>query len=824
MKLTVPIIILQLYAVTYCKRGATEHRESTQVHGKEVLDEIKDEITKVKHDLMDVIAKIKPDAMDNTNRMKADSMGKTIKLEPESMHEITKREREAVDETKLRSNKIGDEIGHIQDTNELEDMDKRDANKRVSEFALVAHAKECGGKEIDVGKFKTVDECAAQCAAESMMFAFGTNDFGENKCKKKYFWWGDIQCPCYCETESSARGECPIIRNDGYNLYRFSAQVPELCPRSLPQYMTDNVCIQKNQFELYRAKMFFKFTKANDVVHFPRLDQPPHAVHAQLAFSETKEVALSSALVVMKQAIYKIGAGLTQVFGDARLKTYEQYQFMYKEMMKQLKGLHLGPQIDMVPDYDGFTDVVKDEKWKEDRIFAQRRLAGICPFFLQQVTTSDNIGIKKEKLESLLNPDFDWNSAVKEAIGDTQINSLDQAISAGRVYVLYHDYFNDIFRMASHESGRTPINTTSTVSVFVTDQNGDLNVVAIQEDYRRDSKVHSPKSPPADWEKAKALVEMEESGHCQAIGHLYECHVRMEIICNTQPKHMSPTHPLYELMRQHCMGTESLGYFGADRVLLVKGGSFDKLFQFGHQGALHMMNHVFDNDHYDRMDLELRLKNQGLINDNLKYYPYRDDGLVLWRGVQVFAERIVSAYYVTDEDVAKDSEVQNLMNELSRDGKRTLNGGKGPMRGVPTEMKSKKELSTFLARFLLPVIQHSAANYPIYPYVMYYPMQAGLLFEPQGEENMLNMMPNATTVIESTVQGAMLASLRMNKLFDYSNQLTDDKTRDIVRDTFRHFHVDIQTKLAARNAKRFKEGKLTFQYFEPAWMTNSIHV
>ena len=71
------------------------------------------------------------------------------------------------------------------------------------------------------------------------------------------------------------------------------------------------------------------------------------------------------------------------------------------------------------------------------------------------------------------------------------------------------------------------------------------------------------------------------------------------------------------------------------------------------------------------------------------------------------------------------------------------------MRGVPTEMKSKKELSTFLARFLLPVIQHSAANYPIYPYVMYYPMQAGLLFEPQGEENMLNMMPNATTVIVS---------------------------------------------------------------------------
>ena len=53
-----------------------------------------------------------------------------------------------------------------------------------------------------------------------------------------------------------------------------------------------------------------------------------------------------------------------------------------------LQGLNLGPHVDILPDHDGFTDVIKDEKWKEDRIFAQRRLAGICPFFLQQVTNS----------------------------------------------------------------------------------------------------------------------------------------------------------------------------------------------------------------------------------------------------------------------------------------------------------------------------------------------------------------------------------------------------------------------------------------------------
>ena len=123
-----------------------------------------------------------------------------------------------------------------------------------------------------------------------------------------------------------------------------------------------------------------------------------------------------------------------------------------------------------------------------------------------------------------------------------------------------------------------------------------------------DSKVHTPRSPKAEWERAKALVEMEATGVCQAIGHLYECHVRMEIICNAHPKHMSPTHPLYEIMRQHCMGTESLGYFGADRKLLNKGGFFDSIFEFGAEGAYQMMNKVFDNDHYDNMDMELRLK------------------------------------------------------------------------------------------------------------------------------------------------------------------------------------------------------------------------
>ena len=83
----------------------------------------------------------------------------------------------------------------------------------------MANGKECSGEEIHVGDFKTTQECADRCARASTMFAFGIN-----KCKKKYWLMGHEVCPCYCETVSSFRGECTIVTNSGYNLYRFNVK------------------------------------------------------------------------------------------------------------------------------------------------------------------------------------------------------------------------------------------------------------------------------------------------------------------------------------------------------------------------------------------------------------------------------------------------------------------------------------------------------------------------------------------------------------------------------------------------------------------------
>ena len=79
---------------------------------------------------------------------------------------------------------------------------------------MVGERKECNGSEIYIGKFRVPDECAFQCKGKASMFAFGTNDYGKNRCHKD-------ACNCLCETSSTHDGTCTIRDHDGYRLYKY---------------------------------------------------------------------------------------------------------------------------------------------------------------------------------------------------------------------------------------------------------------------------------------------------------------------------------------------------------------------------------------------------------------------------------------------------------------------------------------------------------------------------------------------------------------------------------------------------------------------------
>ena len=87
------------------------------------------------------------------------------------------------------------------------------ANKLLV-WSIFREKAECGGAEVYLDEtFHSIDECAKACNGISSMFAFGTNDFGNDRC------WSN-GCACLCETAANDDGNCDVVGNTGYRLYK----------------------------------------------------------------------------------------------------------------------------------------------------------------------------------------------------------------------------------------------------------------------------------------------------------------------------------------------------------------------------------------------------------------------------------------------------------------------------------------------------------------------------------------------------------------------------------------------------------------------------
>ncbi len=68
-----------------------------------------------------------------------------------------------------------------------------------------------------------------------------------------------------------------------------------------------------------------------------------------------------------------------------------------------------------------------------------------------------------------------------------------------------------------------------------------------------------------------------------------------------------------------------------------------------------------------------------------------------------------------------------------------------------------------------------------------------------------------------------LAAMRYDKLFDYHPSLQDKEAAQLVAKYYDYLMGPVLKELKSRNKKRFSDGHLTYPYFEPEWLPNSIH-
>ena len=70
----------------------------------------------------------------------------------------------------------------------------------------------------------------------------------------------------------------------------------------------------------------------------------------------------------------------------------------------------------------------------------------------------------------------------------------------------------------------------------------------------------------------------------------------------------------------------------------------------------------------------------------------------------------------------------------------------------------------------------------------------------------------------------MLGNFRANRIMDHYDKVQDPALGQLVWKYYRRFKSCIQKRLEKRNAERKKKSQLGYQFFEPKWLPNSVHI
>jgi len=611
-------------------------------------------------------------------------------------------------------------------------------------------------------------------------------------------------------------------------------QLPEPCEVSLPHEATPE-CTAIRKADIARARMWYKITDEKSttrttpfpVKRIPWLNQSPASVSFN-TLTDPFESRWIGAFLGFKNAMDSFKQVLSNGFKSLPFKSYQEYQLVHNSFNGAIKSLHKA-EFDNPAMHPEFTDAISNNAWLTDDSFVQRRLAASCPFMLRKVTEDGDVGIGYADLLLQLNPDVDFNTLLSDALGPDEEITMEEAVSEGKLFVLYHEEHNGLASVEdrldyNREDDRKMMKVTSPITLFILNERV-LKVAAIQWDYTPESPVYSPKqSDTMSWAKAKAMVELSDMDICQAVYHLSDIHFSTSIFCLTYRRHFSSKHVLYDLMKFHCEGTTphiSLSY----QALSEPESAGHLLFTMGHDGFLKLAQKAYDEHFYGKLDYHELLESRGLDNDtmDIEYYPFREDGSTIYAEIKDFAESFVDMYYHEDSDVINDPALTSFANEVSADGTGE-EGGKGKYKGFPAKFNDRAEVATFIVQFVWSIVVHATVNYPTTPYVTFVPMTPTKLYNDPNVVSMAHHMPDAAVTIGIAAFGSTLGNFRVNRLMDYYDKVQDEKLRGLVSKTYQKFQTCTQKTLEERNAERKKKGQLGMQYLEPKWMTNSVHI
>jgi arachidonate 15-lipoxygenase len=244
---------------------------------------------------------------------------------------------------------------------------------------------------------------------------------------------------------------------------------------------------------------------------------------------------------------------------------------------------------------------------------------------------------------------------------------------------------------------------------------GQLQPVAVQLGRNpQQFEVFTPADEPKLWGAVKMIYLCADFNLHEMATHLSGVHFILEGVVVSTARQLHTNHPVAVLLENHFRYLLWNNFIG--RQTLVNPGGFTEQLLAGElmEGSVEIMRRHYAQWDVSDWDFPAELASRGTLDaDRLPFYPFRDDGLVLWEALGRFVSDYVELYYASDQDVAGDPEVAAWAAELaSPEG--------AHLAGFPATISSREQLSALLHGMIFrSSAYHSAVNFGQYTHYSY---------------------------------------------------------------------------------------------------------
>jgi arachidonate 15-lipoxygenase len=467
--------------------------------------------------------------------------------------------------------------------------------------------------------------------------------------------------------------------------------------------------------------------------------------------------------------------------------------------------------------------------WQNDKIFGSQRLGGLNPMTINQVTSDGAVGIGWPELSPKLSAQIN-DEAIKPFLGADA--TIAQAIQQNRIYVTDFAPLHDAIASDTAPGWQKGQPLMAPIALYVkTDDFPGLQPVAIQQNQTPDSPVYlayqgQQPGNQYQWLMAKILLQCADLNLNQVVNHLALTHLIEEAFALATHRRLAPQHPLYSLLTKHFAALLVINQLGVV-TLINSTGIVQQILEGGLSGSVQLIENAYKNWTFDDMDFPENLKKRGVDSGNiLPYYPYRDDGMLIWNLLGQYVQEYLDLYYLSDDDVINDYELQAWAAQLG--GAKDNAAGKVP--GFPPQIGTREQLAAIVRRIIWTAgPQHAAVNFPQIDFTTFIPNATGATYTPPAEGNvdeaaLLRMLaPKEETMVQVKASYA-LAGYHYDQLLNY-DLCSEDGSQAIVKKYYQQLITEVRSEIVARNEQRAGQvGLMGYPYFLPEYIPNSTSV